>query len=148
MSSKKWKHHEGQKGGTVTVYERERGGLLYARAFDASMQSGKGGYRRVSLGHRDKDRAKAYALEQAAKLQKGRDDITLGRITLGQLFALYRKHRTPRKSKGEQKADKRRTALWARFLGAGKATRPSEPGPTSTRWRFGGAASASPCEAI
>ena len=39
---------------------------------------------------------------------------------MAQLSSLYRKHRTPRKSKGEQKADARRAALWTRFLGAGK----------------------------
>ena len=122
MSSKKWKYAVGEKGGMVTVYEREVGGLLYARAFDPSLRSGKGGYRCLSLGHRDKDRAKAYALDQAAKLQKGRDDITLGRITLGQLFALYRKDRTPRKTPGVQKSDERQIEMWTRFLGAGKDT--------------------------
>jgi len=76
MSSKKWKYAVGEKGGTVTVYEREVGGLLYARAFDRALRSGKGGYRCLSLGHRDRHRAKAYALDQAAKLQKGRDDLT------------------------------------------------------------------------
>ena len=120
MSRKKWKYAVGEKGGMVTVYEREPGGLLYARAFDASLRTGKGGYRRVSLGHRDKERAKAYALDQAAKLQKGRDDITLGRITLAQLFALYREHRTPRKTPGVQKSDVRQIEMWTRFLGAGK----------------------------
>jgi len=116
MSSKKWKHHEGRKGGMVTVYEREVGGLLYARAFDPSLQSGKGGYRRVSLGHRDKDRAQAYALDQAAKLQKGLDDLTLGRITLARLVSEYWRHRSGRKSVGEQKADQRRGRLWIRVL--------------------------------
>ena len=68
MSSKKWKYAVGEKGGTVTVYEREVGGLLHARAFDPSLQSGKGGYRRVSLGHRDKDRAKAASFRASKKL--------------------------------------------------------------------------------
>jgi len=120
MSSKKWKYAVGEKGGTVTVYEREVGGLLYARAFDASLQSGKGGYRRISLGHRDKDRAKAFALEQAAKLQQGRSDLSMGRITLTALFGLYRTHRTPRKTPGVQKSDDRLIEMWTRFLGAGK----------------------------
>ena len=51
MSSKKWKYAVGEKPeGTVTVYEREPGGLLYARAFDPSLESGKGGYRRRFAG--------------------------------------------------------------------------------------------------
>ena len=120
MSSKKWKYAVGEKGGTVTVYEREPGGLLYARAFDASLRSGKGGYRCVSLGHRDKDRAKAYALEQAAGLQRGRDNFRVGRVTLAVLFSLYRTHRTPRKTPGVQRSDERQIEMWTRFLGAGK----------------------------
>ena len=120
MSSKKWKHSVGEKGGTVTVYEREVGGLLYARAFDHSLQSGDGGYKRVSLGHRDRERAKAFALEQAAKLQQGRSDLTLGKITLARLVSEYWKHRSGRKSTGEQKADRRRGELWIRVLGAEK----------------------------
>ena len=120
MSDKKWKHAVGEKGGTVTVYERKVGGLLYARAFDASLRSGNGGYRCVSLGHRDKERAKAYALQQAAKLQKGRSDLTLGKITLARLISAYWTHRSGRKSTGEQKADRRRGKLWIRLLGAEK----------------------------
>ncbi len=76
----------GGKGYTVTVYEREAGGLLYARAFDPSLQAGRGGYRRVSLGHRDRERGKTYALDQAAKLREGRADVTAGANTLARLF--------------------------------------------------------------
>lgn len=120
MARKKWKYAAGEKGSTVTVYERERDGPLYARALDPSLRSGKGGYRRISLGYRDKERAKTYALEQAAKLHNGRSDITAGRITVAALFSLYRTHRTPRKSHGVQKSDDRRIEMWTRFLGAGK----------------------------
>ena len=120
MSSKKWKYAVGEKGGTVTVYEREVGGLLYARAFDSSLQSRKGGYRRISLGHRDKERAKTFALEQAAKLKQGRSDLTLGKITLARLVSEYWTHRSRRKSAGEQQADRRRGKLWIRVLGADK----------------------------
>ena len=120
MSSKKWKYAVGEKGETVTVYEREPGGPLYARAFDPMLRGGKGGYRRLSLGHRDRDRAKTYAHEQAAKLRQGRSDLSMGRITLGALFALYRTHRTPRKTPGVQGSDERLTEMWTRVLGAGK----------------------------
>ncbi len=47
--AKCWSFTTGEKGSSVTVYEREPGGLLYARAFDRGMASGRGGYRRVSL---------------------------------------------------------------------------------------------------
>ena len=120
MSSKKWKYAVGEKGETVTVYEREPGGPLYARALDPMLRGGKGGYRRLSLGHRDRDWAKTYAHEQAAKLRQGKDDLTHGKVTLARLVSEYLTHRSGRKSAGEQKADRRRGEMWARFLGARK----------------------------
>jgi hypothetical protein len=115
-----WSHAEGEKGWTVTVYERAAGGLLYARAFDPSLRGGLGGYRRRSLGHRDREKAGVYALDQAAKLRAGLAEITEGRVTLGRVFAAYRSHRTPRKVPSEHRADDRRIELWTRVLGAQK----------------------------
>ena len=115
-----WNHAEGEKGWTVTVYERAAGGLLYARAFDPSLRSGRGGYRRRSLGHRDRGKSEVYALDQAAKLRVGLAEITEGRVTLARVFAVYRSQRTPRKVPTEQRADDRRIELWTRVLGAQK----------------------------
>ncbi len=115
-----WSHPEGEKGETITVYERRPGGLLYARAFDSTLAGGKGGYRRVSLKHRDQERAKTYALEQAAKLRQGQNELSEGRTTLARLFALYQTHRTPRKSPGDQVEDRRRAQMFARVLGPHK----------------------------
>ena len=115
-----WSFAAGEKGCTVTVYERKSGGLLYARAFDRTLARGRGGYRRVSLNHRDQERAKTYALEQSAKLRQGRNEMMDGKVTLAQVFAHYGRNRTPRKSKTEREADQRRTYLWTRFLGPHK----------------------------
>lgn len=120
MARKKWKYRAGSRPYTVIVYEREAGGFLYARVWDPTRRSGRGGWRRVSLGHRDRERAKAYALAQAAKLREGVDDILAGRVTLAQVFALYERHRTPRKRLREQKQDARRIDMWTRVLGARK----------------------------
>jgi len=117
---KLWSFSVGARGSTVTVYEREDGGPLYARAYDQTLRNGRGGYRRVSLGHRDQDHAERYALAQAAKLREGEADITAGRVSLARLFALYRAHRTPRKTEGEQAEDGRRIEMWTRVLGTGK----------------------------
>jgi len=73
-----------------------------------------------SLKHRDRDRAKDYALEQAAKYRKGASGLQEGRVSLAEIFALYERHRTSRKSPKEQKADARRVEMWTRVLGAGK----------------------------
>lgn len=116
----RWTHRAGGKGGAVTVYERSPGGPLYARVFDPSLAGGKGGYRRVSLKHTNRERAKAYALEQAAKLAQGRNELVNGKMTIGQLFAQYLAHRTPRKTDGDQAEDRRRADMFTRVLGAGK----------------------------
>src|SRR5207244_5550168 len=94
--------------------------LLDARAFDPSLAGGKGGYRRVSLKHRNQERAKTYALEQAAKLRGGQNELAEGKITLARLFALYQTHRTPRKSPGDQLEDRRRFQMFARVFGPHK----------------------------
>lgn len=112
-----WKYSAGTRPHTVTVFEREPGGALYARAWDPTTP---GGRRRRSLGHRDRDAAKVYALEQAAKLRKGTSEITQGVVRLSQVFSLYKIHRTPKKSDTEQLSDARRTDMWKRFLGADK----------------------------
>src|SRR6266851_8956040 len=115
-----WRFAAGEKGSTVTVYERRPRGLLYARAFDSTLADGKGGYRRVSLKHRNQERAKTYALEQAAKLRQGADELAEGKATLGRLFALYQTHRTPRKGPGDQGEDRRRAQMFARVFGPRK----------------------------
>ena len=114
---KRWTYSAGSRPHTVTVYER--GGVIHARAWDATLGGGKGGWRRRSLKHSDRDAAETYALEQAAKLKKGTADITAGVVKLGQVIDLYLLHRSPRKGEREQEADKRRAELWKRFLGTG-----------------------------
>ncbi len=117
---KLWCYAVGDRGYTVTVYERSPGGLLYARAWDRSVAGGKGGWRRMSLGHRDRESATRYALRQAAKLREGTAEVTNSKPKLSRLIGLYVEHRTPRKRSGEQQADRRRAELWTRWLGAEK----------------------------
>ena len=119
MSKKRWTYSAGSRPHTVTVYER--GGRLHARAWDPTLR-GTGGWRRRSLGHSDRDQAKAYALEQAAKLRKGTAEITRGVVKLAQVIDLYLINRSPRKGWREQEADERRAELWNRFLGGGTRT--------------------------
>lgn len=111
-----WKHSVGEKPNTVTVFERRPGGTLYARVWDPTMGK-RGGWRKKSLGHKDKDRAKRYAAEQHAKLVEGDEEARQGQVTAARVFMLYERHRTPRKSASEQQADGRRIELWTRWLG-------------------------------
>ena len=112
-----WKHSVGARPNTITVFERKKDGVLYARAWDGAACNGKGNWRLRSLGHRDKKRARAYAIDEASKLQKGEASIADGKVTLAQVFAAYMEHKSPRKVATEQKADKRHAEMWARWLG-------------------------------
>ena len=107
----------------MTVYEREPGGVIYARAWDRIAAGGKGGWRRKSLKHHDKEEAEVYALRQAAKLKDGVADIIAGKATLSRVFALYMQYRSPRKVASEVKADERRKVMWTRWFGADKDLR-------------------------
>jgi len=111
-----WSYRAGDWGHqSVTVFEREPGGVLYVRT------KGKNGrYAPLSLRHRDKERAKAYALEQAARLAQGVEDIRLGKLTLARLFTLYTTHQVPQHTPREQSEDRRRVLLWTRVLGGQK----------------------------
>lgn len=113
--AERWSFSAGRHGYQVTVHERTPGGILYARCKD---EEKKGGKRWKSLGHRDQARARAYAVEEAAKLQRGVSDITRREPTWGTLFAAYARHRTPNKSATERQADGRRTEMFSRYLGA------------------------------
>jgi integrase len=110
-----WSFTAGGRGSRVVVYERERRGVLWARTWDPTLY-GTGNYRRVSLGHRSKAAARAYATEQAAKLEQGTAELLAGKITLARLFGLYLTHHTPQKTLDEQSEDRRRVEMWTRVL--------------------------------
>ena len=116
MSRKRqrWKWSTGSRPHTVAVEERVPGGMIYGRVWSPQTER----WMRVSLMHRDRERAKAWALNQAAKLARGDEAIRTGRVTLSMVFTAYKKHRTPRKTEHEQRCDGRRTEMWTRVLGS------------------------------
>lgn len=113
---KRWSHTGGKRPHSVTVAEREPGGVIYAKAWNRST----GRYIRVSLGHRDREAAELYADEEALKLKKGESAVRAGRVTLARVFGLYAIHQTPTKSPRVQAMDAARIDVWTRFLGANK----------------------------
>lgn len=100
-----WSWTAGQYGAAVRVFERRRGGILYA-----GVRGHDGKTIRRSLNHRDRERAKEWAKQQAGKLAAGFDEIRAGKITLARLLAAYRTR------KGEC-AERRLQELWCRVLG-------------------------------
>ncbi len=115
---KPWYHSDGEKGETVAVWEREPGGIIYMSYPD---ETKAGGRKRMSLGHRDRQKAKDLARELSKKLKNGEllmEEESSGPLTLGSLFALYREKQTPKKRSAQsRKADDTRIEMWKRFLG-------------------------------
>lgn len=113
----RWSYTAGSRPYSVRVYERREGGNLYIAAWDPTARGGEGGEIRRSLGHKDREKAKAYAEEQAAKLRKRRQDAFGKRPTVRRVFRLYLRERTPDKSEAIQRADRRQLEAFQRFLG-------------------------------
>ncbi|MFC1531126.1 tyrosine-type recombinase/integrase [Gemmatimonadota bacterium] len=115
---RRWSYTAGAYPHQVRVYERTRGGLLYVAVWDPGANGGKGGERKRSLGHSDRERATAFADEQTVKLRAGLDRLRGDRPSVQHVFRLYRLHRTPDKGASAQAEDDRQLELWRRYLGA------------------------------
>lgn len=102
----------GEKGrNRVRAFEDPRSGFRYL-----AIRS-EGSKKRIALGHRDREAARAKADEVALKL---RTDTALVRheVTLAELFDNYLREVTPTKSKGKQLHDIRVAAMAQEILGA------------------------------
>jgi hypothetical protein len=108
MPRKRWRWSTGNRGATIRVFERQAGGPLYA-----GIPLPGGGYRRVSLGHRDKERARRQAVELSAR--RLNDGLSSETLTLSQLFALYLPTVGGKVSYREQ--IERAAHAWRAFLG-------------------------------
>ena len=104
-----WSWSTGPRGATVRVFERTLCGPLYM-----GVPNTGGGYRRVSLGHRDQERAKLDAI--AVSAQRASGELRSDTLTLGELFALYLPSVTGKPSYREQV--QRAADAWTAFLGA------------------------------
>jgi hypothetical protein len=104
----RWSWAVGEYGGRVLVFE-ERNGRLYGQI------RGK----RVALGHKDKDRAKAWAKEQERQLRQGLATAADPTPTVSKVFAAYLVARVDADlSATSRYADGRCSELFTRVLGA------------------------------
>lgn len=112
-----WSESVGPYGHRVRVYEDLTSGILYGEMRDVQRP---GGYRCVSLRHRDREKAIAWAHQQVNDwLQRGEQAQT-AKPVLSRILPLYLQHCSPKKASSEQQADQRRGRLWTRFLGSEK----------------------------
>lgn len=98
---------------TVWVFARRVGGNLYLRAWHPTKKV------RIkrSLGHNDQARALVEAEEAARALREGSEPA--GPVsTMQSITTLYLVHHTKTKAATTQGEDRRRVAMWVRFLGA------------------------------
>ena len=113
----RWSYTAGSRPCCVRVYERESGSVIQAAIWDPTLRGGEGGERRASLRHRDRDRAIAYADREASKLREGTAEVTAPRPTLGRIFPIYLRERTPDKSPRMQSEDQRQAEMFTRLWG-------------------------------
>lgn len=109
-----WSYTAGEYGNSVRVYERTPGGIIYGATRDPTAA---GGERRVSLRHRDREKAKSWADREAAKLREGAEEARSGTPTVRRILRAYTSHQSPEKSPEARNKDHRRAELWRRFLG-------------------------------
>lgn len=82
-----------------------------------TLRDGRGGYRRRSLKHRDRELAKKDARQTAAKLEA--ETTATHDPSLGYVLALYRRHELPRHKPGTLRWLKPALELWENWLGSG-----------------------------
>ena len=93
-----WSYSAGEYPHTVRVFERTPSGVIYGGTWDPTLRDGRGNERRQSLGHRDRDRAEAWAKAQAGALAKGSATQSGPFVpTVANVFALYAEKATPDK---------------------------------------------------
>jgi integrase len=116
-ASSRWSYSAGARGTSrVRVFAEARSGALYVEYRERDEASGKLRRRRVSLGHRDRERAIEQAQAIAARLAAG-PPVGTGEITLGSLFDIYVAEVTPRKGEGKQGHDRRAAQMFLEFWG-------------------------------
>lgn len=109
--TKRWSYSTGERGrNKVRAFEHQSGVLMLEF-------SDRGKRTRISLGHKDRTRAKQQADDAAAKLGR-EEDLKPKEITLGALFDSYGSEVTPTKSERGQRYDGVTTKMFSRYFGA------------------------------
>ncbi len=106
--AKRWSRSLGPYGSRIRVF---------------TLRGGQGGYRKVSLRHRNRERAVAWAKKQLARLLAGVELAQDRTPTVRRVFTAYLMHKTPRKGPSAQQHDRRCAAMWTQVLGATKDLR-------------------------
>src|SRR5437879_3031010 len=79
---KLWRESLGERGCRVMLFERTPGGPIYREVW----VGGKRVAAQRSMGHRDREQAKAEAFTLLASLKARHESLTSGHVTLATLF--------------------------------------------------------------
>jgi integrase len=100
-----WSYKAGEKGrNRVRVYEEQPGGMILAEFYEPGADGALERRARISLGHRDREAAKQYADDLAARFRK--EGLPAPEVRLATLFDMYEREVTPFKSVGKQHHDR------------------------------------------
>ena len=119
MSVKRWSYSAGEWGNSrVRAYEDKRGGIL-VEFYEREAGCGKARRIRLSLGHRDRKRARQKVHEVVAALERGEALVAEG-ATLRQLFDIYVREVTPTKGQRAQQHDRMCVVMFQQCFGASR----------------------------
>ena len=101
-----WSYSAGERGrNRVRAYEDAKTGILHLEFYEPAPDEAKPKRKALSLGHRDRERAKQQADELAAKFGRAEQELS-GDITLRALFDIYGREVTPQKGERSQRYDR------------------------------------------
>lgn len=111
-----WSYKTGEKGrNRVRAFERDSG-LIYLEFYERNPETGDRKRKRVSTGHRDREKAKQQADRLAAEFAVESPDPDAG-TTLRELFDKYLERRSPQVSERRQRFHQRVAELFSRYFG-------------------------------
>ena len=82
---KLWRESLGERGCRVMLFERTPGGPIYREVWVGGARVAA----QKSIGHRDREQAKAEAFTLLASLKVRRESLATGHVTLATLFDKY-----------------------------------------------------------
>lgn len=117
---KYWSYSTGERGrNRVRAYEDPRAACFLIEYYETGVGLVRPKKKRISLGHRDKARAKQEADEAASELGTAQP-VESPELTLQLLFEMYLGEVTPGKSESKQSHDLRAAGMFLEFFGGSR----------------------------
>jgi integrase len=122
-TTKPWSFKTGERGtNRVRAYDDPNAGAILLEFYERDPGSSFAKRKRVSTGHRDREKAKAQAEALAGRLRRD-EQPRADNLTLGELFDIYEREVTPLKGASKRAHDVRCSEMFGRFLG--RSTKPN-----------------------